>query len=202
VDTSSGYEAVANQFLARRGRLPGTGIGAKAVRSWARRLPPRSSVLDLGCGPGFPITAILVEEGLEVFGVDGSAAFVAAFQRNLPGVPVLCEAVQNSRMFDRRFDAVLAWGLMFLLKVEEQYRLIRRISEILVPGGRVLFTSPARPGCWIDVMTNLESVSLGAEKYRELLGAAGLTVAEEYEDEGENHYYDAVKNYSGLGCSS
>jgi hypothetical protein len=39
----------------------------------------------------------------------------------------------------------------------------------------------------------LESRSLGAEQYRELLGAVGISVAKEYEDEGENHYFDARK---------
>jgi SAM-dependent methyltransferase len=194
MDRSSGYEAVADTFLSTRGRLPCTGIGEKEVRRWARRLPPRSSVIDLGCGPGFPITAILVEEGLDVFAVDGAPSFVAAFRRNLPGVPVLCEAVQDFSMFSRTFDAALAWGLMFLPEPQDQHRLIQRFSEILVPGGRLLFTSPAKPGTWIDVMTNLKSVSLGAEQYRNLLRAVGLTVSDEYEDEGENHYFDAFKN--------
>ena len=194
MDTSSGYEAVADQFLARRGRLPSTGIGSREVRNWARRLPPKSSVIDLGCGPGFPITAILVEEGLEVFGVDGAPTLVAAFRRNLPGVPIVCEAVQDSRLFDRTFDAALAWGLMFLLNAEDQHRLMKRFSEILVPNGRLLFTSPATPATWIDAMTNRESVSLGGEKYRELMDDAGLTVSAEYEDEGENHYFEAFKN--------
>lgn len=193
MDRSSGYEAVADHFLARRGSVPCSGIGERKVRRWARRIPQRSSVIDLGCGPGFPLTAVLVEEGLDVFGVDGSPAFVAAFRRNLPGVPVLCEAVQDSRMFDRTFDAALAWGLIFLLKVEDQHRLIQKFSEILVPGGRLLFTAPAKAVNWIDGMTDLESVSLGAEQYGQLLDAAGLTVSEEYEDEGENHYFDAFK---------
>jgi SAM-dependent methyltransferase len=165
----------------------------KEVRKWARRLPRGSSVIDLGCGPGFPITAVLVEEGLHLFGVDAAPSFVAAFQRNLPGTPVICEAVQESRLFDRSFDAVLAWGLMFLLKSEEQHRLIRRFADILVPGGRLLFTSPAKPVVWNDAMTGLESLSLGAEQYRSLLAAVGISVAEEYEDEGENHYFDAFK---------
>jgi hypothetical protein len=42
----------------------------------------------------------------------------------------------------------------------------------------------------------LESVSLGAELYRNLLGTSGLSVAEEYEDVGENHYFDAFKGRS------
>lgn len=195
MDRSSGYEAISEQFLAHRGsyRTGPTAIGAQQVRKWASTLPRGSSVIDLGCGPGFPITAVLVEEGFHVFGVDAAPSFVAAFQRNLPGTPIICETVQDSRFFDRTFDAVVAIGLMFLLKAEDQQRLIQRIAEILVPGGRLLFTSPAQRAVWNDILTGLESLSLGAEQYRELLGAVGISVAEEYEDIGENHYFDAVK---------
>jgi SAM-dependent methyltransferase len=194
MDRSNGYEAVSEEFLAGRGsRSRSTGIGVKEVRKWARALPRDSSVIELGCGPGIPITTVLVEEGLHVFGIDAAPSFVAAFQRNLPGTPIVCETVQESRLFDRTFDAVLSWGLMFLLKADDQHRLIQRFSEILVPGGRLLFTSPAKPVVWNDAMTGLESLSLGAEQYRKLLGAVGISIAEEYEDEGENHYFDAFK---------
>jgi SAM-dependent methyltransferase len=194
MDRSNGYEAVSEEFLARRGsRIRSAGIGVEEVRKWARTLPPGGSVIDLGCGPGFPITVVLIEEGLDVFGVDAAPSFAAAFQRNLPGTPIICEAVQESRFFDRTFDAVLAWGLMFLLKADEQHRLIQRFAEILAPGGRLLFTSPAKATVWNDAMTGMESLSLGAELYRELLGAAGISVAEEYEDVGKNHYFDAFK---------
>jgi SAM-dependent methyltransferase len=195
MDRSSGYEAVSAEFLARRGRSSNrsTAIGVKEVRRWARTLPRGSSVIDLGCGPGFPITVVLIEEELNVFGVDAAPSFVAAFRHNLPGTPILCEAVQESRFFDRTFDAVLAIGLIFLLKAEDQYRLIQRFAELLVPGGRLLFTATAQPAVWQDAMTGLESVSLGAEQYRKLLGAAGLSVDEEYEDVGENHYFDTLK---------
>jgi SAM-dependent methyltransferase len=194
MDRSNGYEAVAEEFLARRGSsIRSTGIGVKEVRKWARTLPRDSSVIDLGCGPGFPITAVLVDEGLHVFGVDAAPSFVAAFQSNLPGTPIVCEAVQESKLFDRTFDAVLAIGLIFLLNTEDQHRLIQRFAEILVPGGRLLFTATAKPAIGSDAMTGLESISLGAEQYRKLLGAVGISVAEEYEDEGENHYFDAFK---------
>jgi SAM-dependent methyltransferase len=165
----------------------------KEVRKWAKTLPRGSSVIDLGCGPGFPLTVVLVEEGLQLFGVDAAPSFVAAFQRNLPGTPIICESVLESRLFDRTFDAVLSIGLMFLLKAEEQHRLIQRFPQILVPGGRLLFTATAKPAVWNDAMTGLESISLGAEKYRKLLGAAGISVTEEYEDVGQNHYFDGFK---------
>jgi SAM-dependent methyltransferase len=193
MDRSNGYERVSEEFLGRRGSGRSTGIGVDAVRKWARTLPRGGAVIDLGCGPGLPLTEVLVAEGLNVFGVDAAPSFVQAFQRNLPNTPVVCEAVQDSRFFDRTFDAALAWGLIFLLGPEDQRRLIRRIARILVSGGRLLFTSPAEPLVWNDAMTGLESRSLGAEEYRRQLFAVGISVSNEHEDEGQNHYFDAFK---------
>src|SRR5882762_9707257 len=169
MDQSNGYEAISNDFIARRGNTRSNGIGVREVRNWARKLPRGSSVLDVGCGPGFPITSVLVDEELHVFGVDAAPSCAAAFQRNLPGTPIPCEAVQVSGLFDRTFDAALAWGIMFLLKADEQHLLVKRFAEILVPNGRLLFTSPAKPVVWKDAMTGIESVSLGAKEYRKLL---------------------------------
>jgi SAM-dependent methyltransferase len=191
-----GYESVAAEFLAGRGcaQTRSKGIGVKAVREWARTLPCGGAVIDLGCGPGFPITEVLVSEGLNVYAVDAVPSFVELFRRNLPGIPVACEAVEDSTFFDRKFDAAIALGLIFLLPAEEQRRLIHRVADILVPGGRLLFTSCAEPLAWNDAMTGLESRSLGAGEYRRQLTAVGLSVIREYEDEGENHYFDTLRS--------
>ena len=189
IDRSNGYEGIAAEFVSTRS----TTIGVKRVRDWAKALPRGAAVVDLGCGPGFPITEALVAEGLRVYGVDAAPSCVQAFRRNLPNTPIACEAVQDSNFFDRTFDGVLAWGLMFLLSSEDQRRLIQRIGDILVPGGRLLFTCPAEIGSGNDVMTGLESRSLGAEEYRRRLSTVGLSVASEYEDEGQNHYFDVFK---------
>lgn len=195
MDLSNGYESVSAAWLARRGndKTRSTAIGVKEVRKWAKTLPRGGSVIDLGCGPGFPVTVLLVEEGLQVFGIDAAPSLVEAFRHNLPGTPIVCESVLESRFFDRTFDAVLSIGLMFLLKAEDQHCLIRRFADILVPGGRLLFTSTAQPHVWNDGMTGMESISLGAEEYRRRLSAVGLSVINEFEDEGENHYFEGLK---------
>src|SRR6185437_6855655 len=82
MDRSNGYEAVAVEFLARRGSGRSTGVGVHAVGEWARTLPRGAAVIDLGCGPGFPITEVLVAEGLDVFAIDAAPSFVQAFRRN------------------------------------------------------------------------------------------------------------------------
>ncbi len=195
MDSSNGYESISTEWLARRGnsKTRANAIGVQEVQKWAKTLPRGSSVIDLGCGPGFPLTVELVEEGLKVFGVDASPSFVAAFQHNLPGTPIVCESVLESKFFDRTFDAVLSIGLIFLLKAKEQHHLIRRFADALVPGGRLLFTSTAKPHVWNDAMTGMESISLGAEEYRRQLSAVGLSVSNEFEDQGQNHYFDALK---------
>jgi SAM-dependent methyltransferase len=189
-DKSNGYEAVAAEFLAGRGSAPPAAVGASQVRDWARTLPAGAAVLDLGCGSGLPITKVLVTEGLSVHAIDAAPSMVGAFRRNFPGTPVACESVTESSFFGRTFGGVVAWGLMFLLQPEEQRRFIEDVARILEPGGRLLFTSPYDALVWNDVMTGQESRSLGAEEYRRLLASVGLSVVSEYEDAGQNCYFD------------
>lgn len=186
-DRSNGWDAVAQRFVAER-----SSAGAAVVRAWRRALPERASVLDLGCGSGVPISEALLGEGCEVFGVDASPALVAAFRRGFPQARVACEPVEESRFFDRTYDGVVAVGLLFLLAPAVQRAVIRRVSTVLEPKGRFLFTAPSQRATWKDTLTGRESVSLGEEAYRRALDEAGMDVVGEYVDEGGNHYYDAV----------
>ncbi|WP_116107338.1 class I SAM-dependent methyltransferase [Lewinella sp. IMCC34191] len=192
MDSSNGYERIAADFIAYRG-TGANAVGVAAVHAWARSLPDGASVLDLGCGPGIPLTGVLVEAGLDVYGIDASPTLVAEFTENFPRLPVACEAAEASDFFGRSFDAVLAWGLLFLLSPRAQATVIRGVAEALRPGGRLLFTAPYQEVQWEDAMTGRPSVSLGSEGYRALLTAAGLSLSEEYEDREENHYFSCTK---------
>jgi SAM-dependent methyltransferase len=186
-DRSNGYEAAAAAFVARR-----SDIGANTVRAWARALPSGAAILDLGCGHGWPNAQALLNAGFAVHGVDAAPALVAELRRRFPRVPVACESIEESGFFGRAFDGVIAIGVIFLLPATAQRALIRKVAMALRPGGRFLFSAPAEECAWIDVLTGRESLSLGARVYSGALADAELTLAGEYVDEGENHYYDAV----------
>jgi len=190
-DSSNGYDAIADVFIARRGRRPtvGDAIGAATVRTWAETFPPGATVLDLGSGPGEPSTRILREAGLTPFAIDASPTMVAAFRDRFPDVPVECNAVEASDFFGREFDGVLAWGLLFLLEPDAQARVIEKVARALKPRGQFLFTAHREPLEWLDAMTGRQSRSLGAATYQQLLRAAGLVWVGEAQDEGDNHYY-------------
>ena len=141
-DASNGYEAVAEQYIAGRGS-DGT-IGIRQVRDWVGTVRAGGAVLDLGCGPGYPVTQALVDAGLAVYAVGASPSMVAAMRNRFPAVHVACEPVDTSTFFGRTFDGVIAWGLVFVLRPAAQEQLIRKVAGVLAPNGRFVFTATRR----------------------------------------------------------
>jgi cyclopropane fatty-acyl-phospholipid synthase-like methyltransferase len=189
-DGSNGYESVAGRFMSYRSQSK---VGVETVHEWAKCLPPGAVILDLGCGNGRPVSQIFFGEGFTVYGLDASASMIAAFRAQFPGAQAECSRVEDSNFFDRTFDAAIAWGLIFLLTPEAQSLLIRKVARALIEGGKFLFTSPKEACEWSDALTGRKSVSLGLEAYHRILIAEGLNLVGERQDEGENHYYQAVK---------
>ena len=190
MNSASAYEQHAQEFLHRRDRSP---IGAAVVRRWAHALPRGAEVVEIACGGGYPVTRELVDAGLQVWAIDSSATLVSEFQSRFADIPVRCEKVQNSDFFARPFDGAIAVGLLFLLPESEQATLIARVADVLVVGGRFLFTAPIEVGTWQDMNTGIECLSLGRARYEGILKASGLRLLATWEDEGKNNYYETEK---------
>ncbi len=190
IDRSEGWDGVADRFMATR-----SDIGATLVRSWAREnLQPSSPVLDVGCGSGVPIAQALIEDGFEIFGIDASPRLVAAFRRRFPKMRTACEAAQDSPFFGRTFAGAVSIGVLFLLRADDQRRVLRKVGSALKPGGRFLFSAPREACDWRDTLTGRRSTSLGEPQYEEHLEAAGLRLIGRLLDAGGNNYFDAVKS--------
>jgi SAM-dependent methyltransferase len=189
-NSAHGYDALAKVFEASRSKI----VGVAEVQRWAGQLRAPAEVLDVGCGPGVPLTAALIGAGCRVWAVDASPRMVALFSARFPDVPVACEPVESMTHFGRPFDGVLAWGLVFLLEPEQQRAAIARLADAVAPGGQLLFTAPAQVLEWHDVMTGELSRSLGADEYRRLLEQHGLAPVQEFDDSGANHYYVAARS--------
>lgn len=192
IDRSNGWEAVADRFVAAR-----SAIGAEIVADWARTLPPGAAVVDIGCGSGWPVATTLAAAGCRVAGIDPAPTLLAAFRQALPDAPVACEAAEQSRFFDRRFDGAVAIGLLFLLPAAAQAAVIARVGRALVPGGRFLFSAPRIAACWTDMLTGRGSRSLGEAAYRALLARAGMDVVGTQCDSGGSEYWMAVAGREG-----
>ncbi|PZN96979.1 MAG: SAM-dependent methyltransferase [Alphaproteobacteria bacterium] len=188
-DRSEGWDAVAAEFIATR-----SDIGADVVRRWAgANLPPGASIVDVGCGSGLPIARALSNDGFAVSGIDASPRMIAAFRAACPQAPAACEAAQHSRFFDRRFDAAIAIGLVFLLRAKDQRQLLVRVANCLEAEGRFLFSAPRQRCAWRDRSTGRRSLSLGSDGYEAICDSAGFRIVGSCLDGGGNHYFDAVR---------
>lgn len=186
-DPSNGYQAVADRFLAAR-----SDIGIEVVRDWARTLPAGAAILDIGCGSGWPVATTLAAAGHRVAGIDPSPTLLAAFRRAVPNADTACEAAEDSRFFNRRFDGAVAVGLLFLLPEAAQAALIARVGRALHAGGGFLFTAPRITATWRDMLTGRVSRSLGEGAYRALLAGAGFHPPRIIADTGGNDWFTAV----------
>ena len=198
-DRSRGYESVAEQF---QGHRHASSVGLSTIRDLGTQLPAGASVLDLGCGTGVPVTRELVRLGFSVAGIDASPTLIAEFHRRFPEALWACEAVEDSTLFGKQFDAIVAIGLMFLLPEEVQRTVILKVGAALVPAGRFLFTAPHQNCEWRDVLTGQRSVSLGTPQYEAALLHAGLAIVGNPVDDGENYYFDCQKKHAGVHVTS
>ncbi len=186
-DPSVGWEDIARKFATIR-----SDAGTDVVKRWSKHIRPAGTIVDIGCGTGEPISTALAAEGFDVYGIDPSPTMLAAFRRNLPGGQTACEAAENSRFFDLRFDGAVAVGVMFLLPEKSQFAVIERVAKALQPGGHFLFSAPRQLCQWNDTLTGRLSLSLGEERYRRLLAGAGCHLVDGYLDDGSNYYFHAV----------
>lgn len=185
-DKSNGWEAIANEFLTLRNLT----FGKTIISSWAKSFESGQSILDVGCGFGGPYTQVLIDCGLNVFGIDASPSLLNEYSKTYPNNSVRCEAAEESNFFDRKFDGVISIGLMFLLSKDVQVSVLEKIAQSLNDGGKLLFTSPYQVCDWDDLLTGRQSVSLGRERYVSILKPFGLELINEHTDEGKSHYYE------------
>jgi SAM-dependent methyltransferase len=190
IDAGRFYEMQALRYLDDRDR---SRVGVEIVERWARSLPFGTPIVEIACGGGYPITQVLVDSGLAVWAIDTSPTLLRQFRLRFPTIPTQCASALESNYFGRTFEAVLSIGLVSFLREDEQLALLHRISEILEPRGRFLFTAPVETGTWQDVTTGLECWSLGRIAYTRALQHLGFRMIRTHVDEGENNYYEAEK---------
>lgn len=190
IDVGRFYEMQALRYLDDRDR---SRVGVELIERWARSLSFGTPIVEIACGGGYPITQVLVDSGLAVWAIDTSPTLLRQFRLRFPTIPTQCASALDSTYFGRTFEAVISIGLVSFLHEDEQLALLARVSEILEPGGRFLFTAPIEMGTWRDVTTGLECWSLGRIGYTRALERLGFRMIRTHVDEGENNYYDAEK---------
>ncbi len=92
---------------------------------------PGERILDLGCGDG-QLTARIAAEGVDIRGIDASAAMVAAArQRGIAADEAIAEQLPFS---DATFDAVFSNAALHWVRGQDA--MMSEVHRVLKPGGR------------------------------------------------------------------
>jgi len=108
-------------------------------------------VLDVGCGTG-ENALYLVGRGHKVWGVDSAPSAIAIARRKAEerglAVTFLVQDTLNLHEIGRTFDTVIDIGLFHTLSDPERPCFVRKLSEVLKPGGTyfMLAFSEQEPG--------------------------------------------------------
>ena len=131
---------------------------------------PPFRILELGCGPGRDLHA-LVERGHLPIGLDGCARFVE-MARTYSGCEVWLQDFLALALPPAHFDGVFANASLFHIPSEHLPRVLGELAATLKPGGVLFFSNPRgnqegwsgeRYGCYLEV-----------GRWRELCSAAGF----------------------------
>jgi SAM-dependent methyltransferase len=175
------YGDRAADWICDRGDELQAGVSDPDEAVWLGRLldglGPAATVLDVGCGSGWPIGASLLRRGFRVVGLDGSPGLIAHACATLPDGDWRLGDMREA-LPEGRFEAVLAWHSLFHLTPEAQMELLPELAGRVAQGGRMMFTAGPAHGETVGEWRGepLYHGSLDPDAYRRLLIEAGLTV--------------------------
>ena len=107
---------------------------ARFLKSFAKALPKRGSVLDYGCGIGGDI-AWLLSQKLQVEGIDGVLEFVDEARKRNPGARVAHARFERIELAPARYDGIWANASLIHVPAEELVNQIKKLKKALKPGG-------------------------------------------------------------------
>lgn len=161
------YDEVSEWFNENRSKHL---IELKYLQELLSYLPEKSEILDLGCGTGKPIMEYFLSQNYRVIGVDASWKMLEIAKSNFPNNEFYLMDMRRLKI-ERKFDAIIAWHSFFHLPVDDQEKLIPKLSNLLNPNGLFLFTSGPENGIsWGKINgQDLFHASMSESQYKNLL---------------------------------
>ncbi len=133
------YRARASELAADYGAA-----GSAAAQYFASAFPPGSRVLDVGCGTGRDLQA-LIEAGYDATGVDAVEEMLRAAAQHYPRVAERMRVDSLPALAsvdDASHEAVLCWAVLMHVPQEHLFDTAFNLRRVLKSGGRLLISTP------------------------------------------------------------
>lgn len=199
-----GYDQLAERYAQVRTLSPNN---KKYIDMLARLLPKDSSVLDLGCGPGVPITKELARH-FKVVGIDFSRNQIELAKKNVRIAEFHRMDMTKMTFPPNSFDGIFSYLAIIHVPREQKAGLFSKIHEILKPGGFLLIAI----GCddWVSTPDDdfmgvpMYWSQFGAEKTKAMIKDTGFEVLQAskehsvFDGEEEKHFFILAKKKESL----
>ncbi|KAF2664164.1 methyltransferase type 11 [Microthyrium microscopicum] len=100
-----------------------------------KNAPAAPRILELGCGPGIPITRMLLDRGAQVTANDISTKFINMAKERCPEATFLPGDMMALDFEPASFHGITSFFTIFHLPREEQKTMLSKINSWLKPGG-------------------------------------------------------------------
>lgn len=150
-------------------------------------------VLDLGCGTGEPFDRFLVDQGLDVTGVDLVEKHIHSAREHVPEASFVQGDFFDVDPEDEKFDAVVSFYAVFHLPREEHEELFQHINSLLKDNGLMLVTVAGG-----EMEKHVEHDWAGSEmiwssysqeKNKEIIRDSGFDILDTYEEQSEDEHH-------------
>lgn len=126
------YDRIASEYARHRRVHPGVLRSILDTSGLGRE----SKVLDVGCGTGNYLSALVEATGCEAYGIDPSEEMLAVARSRLPDAVLLKGQAEQIDFSDCEFDLVFSTDVIHHVRDREQY--YREAYRVLKPGGKVI----------------------------------------------------------------
>jgi SAM-dependent methyltransferase len=155
------------------------------VASVAERTSAEHPVCDLGCGPGH-VGGYLAGHGVNVIGIDLSAAMVAEAQRRFPGLRFAPGDMESLHLPDGSFSAIACFYALIHIPRVRVPAVLRELRRVLVDQGALLLAVHGGAGSlhateMLDHQVPFDATLFGLDELAALVEVAGFAVVEAHQ---------------------
>jgi SAM-dependent methyltransferase len=131
------YNRIAQVWSSARNRF--FGREREYIDAVLSAAPIGSTILDLGCGTGYPMAEYIASKGRHMLGVDQSEAMLEIARQNLPDEKWVLSTMEAYEP-QRGYQGALIWDSLFHILRAEHEPIVRKVVHGLPPGGRFMVT--------------------------------------------------------------
>ena len=139
-----------------------------AVEWLVQKMPPKASILDVGCGTGFPTAKMLVEAGFNLLGIDISEEMLKIAKQNVPAGNFQLIDIQSDDLGLRKFDGIVAFFCLLMLRKSAIVNAIKKLANQLLPQGYFLFSMVEGDFDYIEIPFLNQKINVSAYPLAEL----------------------------------